>query len=61
MYPFYAFHLRGKKGASLGLSLPGLKFHDGQSRRSWDVRSTLSSKIIPKALGFQLSALSQTG
>ena len=44
MYPFYAFHLRGKKGASLGLSLPGHRINDGQFRRSWNARSTLSSE-----------------
>jgi hypothetical protein len=44
MYPFYAFHLRGKKGASLGPSLPGHRINDGQFRRSWNARSTLSSE-----------------
>ncbi len=44
MYPFYAFHLRGKKGASLELSLPGHRIYDGQFRRSWNARSTLSSE-----------------
>jgi hypothetical protein len=46
MYPFYAFHLRGKKGASLELSLPGHHIQDGQFRRSWNARSTLSSEIL---------------
>jgi hypothetical protein len=47
MYPFYAFHLRGKKGASLELSLPGHRINDGQFRRSWNARSTLSSEKFP--------------
>ena len=47
MYPFYAFHLRGKKGASLELSLPGHRIYDGQFRRSWNARSTLSSEKFP--------------
>jgi hypothetical protein len=51
MYPFYAFHLRGKKGASLGLSLPGHRIYDGQFRRSWNARSTLSSEKLSLVIG----------
>jgi hypothetical protein len=53
MYPFYAFHLRGKKGASLELSLPGHRIYDGQFRRSWNARSTLSSEKFFLGLSFR--------
>jgi hypothetical protein len=54
MYPFYAFHLRGKKGASLELSLPGHRIYDGQFRRSWNARSTLSSEKFSFELSFRV-------
>jgi len=58
MYPFYAFHLRGKKGASLGLSLPDLD--------SMMVRPGVAGMHVQpcprkssKAISLRLSALSE--
>ena len=60
MYPFYALHLRRKKGASLGLSLPDL---DSMmvSPGVAGTRVQPCPRKSSKAISFQLSALSQFG